>query len=166
MSLYVVDANFFIQSHRITYPLDVAEGFWNKVIKIANENKVVSIDKVKNEIFYNDDELKQWINDNLSDEFFKATDSPEVLINYTQIANWAVSKNYLQKALAEFLDYNNADAWLVAYALSLNEECCVVTQEKSEPYRLNKIKIPDVCSAFNIKFKNIIEMFRELGERF
>ena len=28
MSLFIVDTNFFIQSHRVTYPLDVAKGFW------------------------------------------------------------------------------------------------------------------------------------------
>lgn len=166
MSLYIVDTNFFIQSHRITYPLDVAEGFWEKVIKIANENRIISIDKVKDEIVNNDDELTKWLEDNLPTEFFKPTDTQEVLTSYAQVVNWANSKNYLQRALTEFLKYENADAWLVAYALSLSQTCCIVTQEKSEPNRLSKIKIPDACNAFNIQNKNIIEMFRELGERF
>lgn len=168
MPLFIVDTNFFIQSHRITYPLDVAEGFWKKAIKIANENKVISIDKVKNEIYNNDDELKKWIEDNLPKEFFKTTDTQEVLSNYAKVVNWANSKNnfYLPKAITEFLNYDNADAWLAAYALSLTENCCIITQEKSEPNRKSKIKLPEVCHAFNIKYKNIIEMFRELGERF
>ena len=168
MSLFIVDTNFFIQSHRITYPLDIAVGFWEKVIKIANENKIISIDKVKNEIYRNDDELTKWIDDNLSEEFFKPTETPEVLSSYSKIVNWANSKNnfYLPKAISEFLDYEYADAWLTAYALSYGRECCIVTQEKSEPNRKSKIKIPEVCNEFNIQYKNIIEMFRELGERF
>ena len=168
MSLFIVDTNFFIQSHRVTYPLDVAVGFWNTVIKIANENKIISIDKVKNEIYENDDELTTWIADNLPAEFFKPTDSRDILTNYSRIVNWANSKNtfYLPKAINEFLDFDNADAWLAAYALSLDEECCITTQEKSEPNRKSKIKIPEVCDEFNIQYKNIIEMFRELGERF
>lgn len=168
MSLFIVDTNFFIQSHRITYPLDVAVGFWNTVAKIANENKIISIDKVKNEIYKNDDELTHWIDDNLPPEFFKPTDSQEVLAKYTQIVNWANSKNtfYLPKAITEFLDFDYADAWLAAYALSLDEECCITTQEKSEPNRKSKIKIPEVCDAFDIPYNNIIGMFRELGERF
>ena len=168
MPLFIVDANFFIQSHRITYPLDIAKGFWEKVKKIAESGNIISIDKVKNEIFKNDDELKKWIEDNLPKEFFKPTDTPEVLSTYAQIANWANSKNtfYLPQATTEFLEYENADAWLVAYALSLNEESCIITQEKSEPNRKSKIKIPEVCNAFNIQYKNIIEMFRELGETF
>jgi hypothetical protein len=168
MSVFIVDTNFFIQSHRVTYPLDVAVGFWNTVIKIANENKIVSIDKVKNEIYNNDDELTTWIDDNLPPEFFKPTDTQDVLSNYSRIVNWANSKStfYLPRAINEFLDFENADAWLAAYALSLDEECCITTQEKSEPNRKSKIKIPEVCDAFDIHYKNIIEMFRELEERF
>ena len=168
MSLFILDTNFFIQSHRITYPIDVAVGFWDTVIKIAGQNKIISIDKVKNEIYQNDDELTVWIENNLSSEFFKPTDTQEVLTKYTQIVKWANSKNtfYLSKALSEFLSYDNADAWLVAYSLTLDEECCIITQEKSEPNRKSTIKIPEVCNDFNIRYKNIIEMFRELRERF
>jgi len=66
MSVYVVDSNFFIQAHRASYPLDVATSFWNKVIQLAEEGKIVSIDKVKNEIFKNEDDLKQWCEINCS----------------------------------------------------------------------------------------------------
>ncbi|MBM3712524.1 MAG: DUF4411 family protein [Actinobacteria bacterium] len=168
MALFIVDTNFFIQSHRITYPLGFAEGFWKKVVKIANENKIISVDKVKNEIYENDDELKKWMDVNLIADFFKPTDTSEVLTCYAKVVNWANSKNdfYLPKAIAEFLDFENADAWLIAYALSLHEEFYIITQEKSEPNRKSKIKIPEVCNAFNIQYKNIIEMFRELGETF
>lgn len=123
---------------------------------------------MKNEIFKNDDELKKWIEDNLPADFFKPTDTQEILTSYAQIANWANSKNdfYVPRAINEFLDYNNADAWLVAYALSLKENGLIITQEISQPNRKNKIKIPDVCDAFNIQYKNTIEMFRSLGEKF
>lgn len=168
MPLFILDANFFIQSHRITYPLDIAKGFWEKVKNIAGSGKIVSIDKVKNEIYNNEDELKNWIDVNLPLEFFKSTETTDILSHYTKIVNWANSKNsfYLPKAITEFLDLNCADAWLCSYALSSNEDCCIVTQEKSEPNRKSKIKIPEVCNAFNIQYKNIIEMFRELGETF
>jgi hypothetical protein len=60
MSVYVVDSNFFIQAHRVSYPLDVAFSFWNKVKQLANDGKIISIDKVKQEIYQNEDALKQW----------------------------------------------------------------------------------------------------------
>ncbi len=168
MPLYVVDTNFFIQSHRITYPLDIAKGFWEKVKSISLSGNIISIDKVKDEIYNNEDDLKNWIDTNLPLDFFKSTETPEILTQYSKIVNWANTKNsfYLPKAIAEFLDLKCADAWLCSYALSINADCCIITQEKSETNRKSKIKIPEVCNAFNLQYKNIIEMFRELGETF
>ncbi|MFZ6008767.1 MAG: DUF4411 family protein [Bacteroidota bacterium] len=42
----------------------------------------------------------------------------------------------------------------------------IVTHEKAQPDRKNKIKIPDGCTSFNIPFVDTIEMLRQLGERF
>ena len=58
MGIYVVDSNFFIQAHRINYPLDIAFSFWKKVKQLAHENKIISIDKVKTEIYDKNDALK------------------------------------------------------------------------------------------------------------
>ena len=165
---FIVDTNFFIQSHRITYPLDVAINFWNKVKSLSEGDKIISIDKVKDEIFKNDDELKRWIEHNIKSDFFKSTETKEVLDEYQKVVSWANSKSahYVKKAIDEFLEYENADAWLIAYALSIDKNCQIVTQERSEPNRKSKIKIPEVCNDFNLPYKNIIEMFRELGETF
>jgi len=165
---FIVDTNFFIQAHRMNYPLDVAINFWEKTKKLFHERKVISIDMVKNEIFKNDDELKRWIEVNLLDEFFKSTKTDIVDKEYKKVIAWAISKSnhYTKKAIDEFCEYENADAWLIAYALSINKNCNIVTQEKPEPNRKSQIKIPDVCIHFSIPFKNTIEMFRELGETF
>lgn len=166
MSVYVVDSNFFIQAHRASYPLDVATSFWSKVVQLAEDGKVISIDKVKNEIFKNEDELKQWCEINLPDNFFKETSA--IIPQYSQVAKWAVSKSghYLPNALAEFLDADEADAWLIAYALVDTTGIILVTHELSEPNRKNKVKIPDVCISNGVQFCNTIEMLRQLGERF
>jgi Domain of unknown function (DUF4411) len=166
MSVYIVDSNFFIQAHRASYPLDVATSFWNKVIQLAEEDKIISIDKVKNEIFKNEDGLKQWCEINLPDNFFR--DTSTIISQYSQIATWAASKSehYLPNALAEFLNADEADAWLIAYALADTIGNILVTHELSEPGRKNKIKIPDVCIANGIQYCNTIEMLRQLGERF
>ena len=66
MAIYLVDSNFFIQAHRVTYPLDVVTSFWSKVKKLAIDGKIISIDKVKGEIFENDDELIQAIKEIIS----------------------------------------------------------------------------------------------------
>ncbi len=167
MPIYVVDSNFFIEAHRATYPLDVAHSFWNKVKQLADDDRIVSIDKVKNEIYDNhEDALKQWCVDNLPQKFFK--DSRLVMAAYNQVVNWAVSQNthYLPKALAEFLDADEADAFVVAFALADSANIKIVTQEKSQPNRINKIKIPEASDALGVQYCNTIEMFRQLGETF
>jgi len=166
MQIYLVDSNFFIQAHRATYPLDIAIGFWCKVNKLANSGVIFSIDKVKNELYNKNDELESWCNSNLPASFFK--DSSEKIQEYSQITGWAVSKaaHYLPYALSEFLDADEADAFIVAYALSDKDNITIVTQEVSQPSRKNRIKIPEPCNEFKIKYINTIEMFRHLGETF
>jgi len=166
MGVYIVDSNFFIQAHRDTYPLDVASSFWNKVKQLAIEGKMISIDKVKDEIFDKNDELESWCKANLPEGFFK--DTSEVLNEYQQVIAWAISKSshYSQNAINEFLAADEADAFIVAYALSDNASKTIVTQEVSRPEMKSKIKIPEPCNAFNVHYLKAMEMFRELGETF
>lgn len=83
MSVYVVDSNFFIQAHRAHYPLDVAVSFWAKVKQLAYEGKIISIDKVKDELYDKNDALEAWCKTNLPEEFFKNTD--EVMETYDHV---------------------------------------------------------------------------------
>lgn len=165
--MYIVDSNFFIQAHRAYYPLDVVQSFWVKVNSLALNGKIRSIDKVKKEIFDNsshEDKLKEWCENNLPNDFFFNTDS--VLNNYILIVNWINSMNhhYTDRAIQEFLETDLADPWLIAFAMT--NDYTIVTYEKSEPNRKNRIKIPEVCVQFNVKYINTIEMLRELNENF
>lgn len=166
MEVYIVDTNFFIQAHRDTYPLDVAFSFWNKVKKLAIEGKIISIDKVRNEIFDHNDILEHWCRENLPADFFK--DTTEALEEYKQVIRWAASKNahYSLNALNEFLDADEADAFLVAYALKDVPTRILVTQEVSQPERKSKVKIPEPCDFLHVRYIKVMEMFRELGETF
>lgn len=166
MSLYLVDSDIFIQAHRATYPIDVMPSFWNKIKDLALSGRIKSIDKVKQEIYQNsshEDELKDWCLNNLPSDFFIET--APVIENYIQIVRWAEGKRSFYKsfALTEFLGADIADPWLVATAM--NKDIIVVTQEKSQPDRKSRIKIPEVCDAFEVNFLNTIEMLRSLGEQ-
>lgn len=166
MTAFVVDSNFFIDAHRKTYPLDIATGFWNKVQELANAGTIISIDKVKNELFDKNDNLEVWCKTNLPQDFFKS--SVEVMAEYSLVSAWAMSMNhhYLTNALNEFLDADEADAFLIAYTLADTTNRILVTQEVSAPQKKSKIKIPDCCDAIGVTYTNTIEMFRQLGETF
>lgn len=117
MADYVLDTNFFVQAHRSTYPLDIATGFWTALKSIAEDDIVCSIDKVHDEIFTNDDDLTEWIDSSLPDSFFRVTGTDQVVQSYQELAPWVVGRgdHYREAAINEFLEYDNADAWLIAY---------------------------------------------------
>ena len=167
MSKYILDTNFFIQAHRSIYPLDVVQSFWSKVKTLSNKEVIVSIDKVKKEIYDNsnhEDELRSWCESNLPENFF--IDTNVAIQNYILIVKWtnSMSYHYSSNAIQEFLQTDLADAWIIAFAMSNN--WTVVTYEKSQPERKNKIKIPEVSNHFNIRHIDTIQMFRELKESF
>lgn len=166
MSIYVVDSNFFIQAHRAHYPLDVAISFWSKVCQLALEGKIISIDKVKDELYDKNDALEAWCIANLPEDFFKNT--ADIMSVYTHVVGWAMSKSeqYRPAALNEFLDANEADAFIVAFALYDTTNRIIVTHEVAAPNAMKRIKIPDACDALNVEYVNTMEMFRRLGESF
>jgi hypothetical protein len=166
MSGFLLDTNFFIEAHRTSYPLDVAPSFWNKIRDLSHAGKISSIDKVKAEIYSNEDPLKHWCNANIPTNFFQ--DSSGCLPNYITLTTWANSRipPFTPAALAEFLGADEADAWLVAQALSSSTKITIVTQEVSAPLMIRRVKLPDVCVAHNVDYCNAVEMFRKLGESF
>jgi hypothetical protein len=168
MSTFVVDSNFFIQAHRTIYPLDVVPSFWKKVVELANREVIKSIDKVKDEIYRNDDDLKGWCERSLPSDFFQKT-SPATP-DYALLARWVASDDvrsrYDKKAIDDFLDDSRADAFLVSFAMSNKEDLVIVTYEVSVPASKRSIKIPDVCNSHGVKCMNTIDMFRAIGETF
>jgi hypothetical protein len=163
--VYLIDTTFFTQSHRANYPLDIVKSFWEKVKELTQNDKIQSIDKVRDEIFQNEDILKKWINQNISNDFFKNTTTNDVLNRYKMIAKYIASNNqYEQSAKNNFLKTGEADPWLIAYAL--HNQLDIVTYEVSSPNSKSKIKIPDVSRYFNVRCISPVEMFRELKESF
>lgn len=163
---YVLDSNFFIQAHRSTYPIDVAEGFWLKLKVLADSGVLVSIDKVRNELYDKNDALEAWCKANLPVDFFK--DSSAVMTEYATVVGWAPTRipPYMQGALNDFMDADRADAFLVAYALADSSNRTLVTQEVNSPNKINIIKIPDCCDEVDVRHLNTIEMFRDIGTTF
>ncbi len=163
MAVYLVDSNFFIQAHRATYPMDVVPSFWTTVKRLADSGDIISIDKVKKEIYSQNDALTNWCKENLSDTFFHETAS--VMNEYRKVSNWANSKSshYVSNAISEFLAADEADAYLVAYALADAANRIIITHERSEPNGKKKIKIPEPCDELGVNYLNTIDMFRRLS---
>lgn len=100
---------------------------------------------------------------NLPPQFFCDTDnSSDVLKNYQQLIGWSSSNTqFTINAKTEFAQYDEADAWIVAFALS--NRLSVVSQEIFNENIKRKILIPNVCQEFNVRHIDTFTLLRECG---
>lgn len=166
MPMYVIDSNVLITAHRFTYPLDIAVSFWSAIKDLADKEKLISIDKVYGELKRNEDDLLDWVDSQINPGFFKDSDTKDILDNYVDMVAWAESVNahYNRGAIDDFMEFDRADAWLVAYCKTF--DYVLVTQEVSRPEQKSAIPIPQVCMAHGVRFCNTIQMFREMKVSF
>ena len=136
--------------------------------EILERKDVISIDKVKNEIYRHKDVLFEWCEANVKDNFWQKSDI--AISEYSEIQNWAQTQNYNQRALSEFADSENADPFILAYALNkLREDkikISIVTLEVSDPNIIRAVKLPDVCLNFGIRYIDNNDFFREINAIF
>lgn len=154
---YLLDSNIFIESRK-NLPMDVWVTFWSQLSDLAIDGQVVSSVKVKEEIAKGYDELSEWIKNHVPSGFFLSFDSND-MVAYTQLQNWVLGKDYTDTAKMEFAA--NADAYIIATAYSKN--LTLVTFEKSNLQRKNRVMIPDACAAIGASCCDLNTMLRAIG---
>ena len=159
--MYLLDTNIFIASWRLHYPPDLYPGLWNFLAQVAQNQQVLSIDRVRKEVFFPDD-LVEWLNEHWSNSFVPSGEQQVVLV-FSEMQKWVNSNPHFSSAAkADFADI--ADGWLAAYAKTHN--AYLVTNEVFDASTKKKIPLPNLCKEFNIEYFNIIEMLRKFGVRF
>jgi hypothetical protein len=164
---YVIDANVLIEAKNRYYAFDICPAFWDSLLINHAKSRIESIDKVKKEI--NDgnygDEIKKWIKATVPPSFFCATDDNDVIKDYQEIINWVMHQpQYFLEAKEEFA--NGADGWLIAHVKAQKDNKILVTHEVLNLESKKRVPIPNVCTAFGVKWKNTFEMLRELKTQF
>lgn len=157
---YLLDSNVFIQAKNQYYGFDICPGFWDWLGTAQAEGKVLSIDKVRDELVDREDELTEWVRGPGS-SVFVPTDS-KALTCMPRLSQWVLSRSYNQAAVNEFLSI--ADCFLVAYAKA--HQHIIVTHERPEPHSVRKVKIPDACNALGVTFTSPYAMLRSEGACF
>lgn len=147
---YLLDANVFIQAKNFHYGMDFCPGFWRWLILAGESGLVFSIDKVFEELDAGNDELKAWAREHKS--LFVHSDAG-LAAHLARTSTWVYQKGYSEPSISAF--FGSADNYLIAHALSARH--IVVTHEKAAPQG-NKIKIPDLCSAFGLACCNPYQM--------
>ena len=155
---YIIDSNILISSSRRFYPFDIMPGFWRQFLEKI-DIKVVLIDKVKEEIFSENDQLSDWLRENQACFIQKNMSDIEVINAYSRIIqNVADNPRYSEAAKEEFARV--ADSWICAHALA--HKYVVVTEETYDPNSKKRVKIPNICKDYEIEYIDMIRFFREI----
>ncbi len=161
---YLLDSNIFIQAKNIQYPFDVFPGFWNWLERDMSVGLVNSIEPVYMELTKVKDDLQEWVSKYKNTGCFLRVDDLATQNAYKEVIDWVYSEDsqFNEAAKSEFLAV--ADSWLVAKAMA--SDSSIVTLEKFEPNSKKKIKIPNVCNRFNVRYLNTVELLRTMGIKF
>lgn len=163
MADYLLDTNCFLQAAKLHYPLDVAASFWAALAELAQGGRIHSIDRVKNELYTNKDDLTAWCDNHLPTDFWLP--SAPALAQYGQLMIWAnTGDHFTNAAKTEFAQATNADPWLAA--LGAQDNCTVVTHERNDPAARKRVMLPVACAQLSVGFCDTMGMFRRLGVRF
>lgn len=136
---YLLDANVFISAKNLHYGMDFRPAFWEWIARAHDERRVLSIEKVGDELAAGEDDLSQWAKE-LPDGFFLKPDAT-TLAALARVATWVSEQDSFSPAAKNtFLQI--ADYYLVAQALSGRHT--VVTHEAPRN-STHVVKIPNVC---------------------
>jgi hypothetical protein len=98
---YLLDANVFIQAKNLHYGFDFCPAFWRWLERENDGGRVLSTEKVGDELIAGNDELAKWA-ETRGERFFMAPDST-VVPALTRVSTWATTKGYEPAAVATFL---------------------------------------------------------------
>ena len=157
--MFLLDANIFITAKNNYYGTDFAPGFWGWIAEEYTVNDLRSIAAVRDELLAQEDALTVWARRMPEDFWLEEVDTD--VPSLRAIAAWTMTGDprFKQQTRTDFLA--TADYRLVAQAHA--GEHVVVTHEVPQPEGKKKIKIPDVCVAFNVEQRGPFGLFRERG---
>lgn len=158
---YLLDSNTFIQAKNHYYRFSVCPGCWDWLQSANESGTVFSVEAIQGELTDGEDELATWAAGDGADLFLPP--DADTLQSFTQISRWVVAGDFDEQNRQEFLA--KADPLLIAHAAS-HPGITVVTQEVLVPDNSRKVKIPNVCAAFNVPYMNTYDFLEAEGARF
>jgi hypothetical protein len=154
---YLLDADVFVQAHRMHYSFAVCPGFWRWIDDAHSRKLVFSIKQVQKELLVLEDELSKWVKQRKS--LFLDSEDSKTYDSQGLLSTWAAD-HYAQYALTEF--FGAADFRLVAFAHAFGHT--VVTHEVYQV--CNRVKIPNACKAMDVPCITTFQMLQTEGARF
>ncbi len=158
MHMYLLDACVFIQAKKFYYSFETFPVFWKWLDREQDQGHIASIQMICDELLRGNDNLAEWARERKNSGWFLSNTEPELQELYSHIVDWVMNQPFNKSAKDDFL--NVADPWLIAKAKMIG--ATVVTEEIYDPNTKWKVKIPNVCLAFDVPF---ITTFKLLHQR-
>lgn len=154
---YLLDANTYIQAKNLYYRMHIVPGYWDWLDQQLDNAQAGSIRLVYDELAGYGDELSAWVR--ARRERFLPESDEATQQAFSDIANYVMSHPiYTELHAGNFLA--KADAWLIAKAMTTGAE--VVTHEERVADNSSKVKIPNVCRHFGVKYRNTYDLMDTL----
>jgi hypothetical protein len=166
--VFIIDSNILIEPYRTYYAFDFVPGFWSFMEQHFLSKKIMLLDMVYGEIAVGSDALSEWIK-NIHDLEKVDHKEHDIFASYADILNFIQTSGfYKTEALADWSAATVADPFLIAAAIA--NQYTVITAERpvgglNKATPLSRVKIPDICNRFSVKWGDIFYMLRQLGFR-
>lgn len=149
---YILDTNIFIDSKNRYYSFEICPGFWDA---IEVNKKITTIEMVVDEIKRYEDNLARWFQDSsFKNKIIKIDE--EIQRNFSEIAEYVNNLDKKDSEKNKFL--SGADPWLIATCKTYGY--FLVTSEVAVGIDSKKIKIPNICEVFEVKYISLFEMLK------
>ena len=163
---YLLDSNIYITPHRLYYPFDFAQGFWDQLEEKLKLDNVSVLDVVVSEVSKLEDELSTWIG-SLEDFEALSVKAAPFVGNYGKVLTYVQDCGlYREEALRNWARGDIADPWLIAVAMDTG--ATIITEEASAGTGLSaknksrNAKLPDVANHFGVKCENLFYFMRQM----
>lgn len=161
--MYLMDSNSFITPANSYYDPEILPSFWCTLLDSFENHKIATIDMVEEEVTRGSGFLTDWFKNNVSGRFvLNSMEDVEVLKQYRVVLK-TVRQNTQYAPEQKNRFFSGADPWLIATAKVY--DYVVVTLEVLVGNNSKKVKIPNICEQFGVKYVDLREMMKSLGMR-
>lgn len=151
---YCIDSSSLMHASQRHYPMDTFPSFWAKMESLVGSSRIVSPDEVLREVEKKDDVLHKWCK--------KQGRLFHPLHQEVQVAAAEILEVF-PRLVDDRPNKGKADPFVVALAKC--KQLVVVTQE--DPTKSNvRVKIPEVCDHYGVRWMTLLDLIRAEKWRF
>ena len=162
MTVFLLDANVFIEAQNRYYAQDIVPAFWDWMDSVVGK-EFGTVGPVRDELLVKDDPLGDWMRLRKDADWILGVDDEDTQQAFAKIAyELDRSAQYRRPAIEKFL--SGADPWLIAKASVVG--ATIVTHEVLSPDAKARVPIPNLCTTRNVACTNTFETLRQLKASF